>query len=90
MRNTEQLLPQTEKQLPEVFYENAVPKIFAIFTGKHLYEIFMNIYLKEHLCRAASELTLRNIAWNLVSRLRLNPSRLSDITKIPVAFKSEL
>ena len=43
MRNTEQLLPQTEKQLPEVFYENAVPKIFAIFTGKHLYEIFMNI-----------------------------------------------
>ena len=90
MPNTEQLLRQTEKQPLEVFYENAVPKIFAICTGKRLYEIFMNIYIKEHLRTAASELTLRNIAWNLVSRLHLNPFRLSDITKIPVAFKSEL
>lgn len=58
MPNTEQLLRQTEKQPLEVFYENAVPKIFAICTGKHLYEIFMNIYIKEHLRTAASELIL--------------------------------
>ena len=31
---------------------------FAIFTGKHLCEIIKNNYFEEHLCKAASELTL--------------------------------
>ena len=75
---------------PEVFYENTVLRNCALFTGKHPCEIFKNTYFKENLHTAASELTLRSIVWNLVSGLHLKPSRLSNITKIPVAFKSEL
>ena len=50
MLKAEQLLYETEKQPPEVFYKDAVLKNFAIFTGNHLRE--------EHLRTAASELTL--------------------------------
>ena len=39
---------------------------------------------------AASELTLRSIVWNLASGSHLKPSRLSNITKIPLPFKSEV
>ena len=41
-------------------------------------KIFKNTYFEEHLRTAASELTLRSY---------LKPSRLSNITKIPVASK---
>ena len=57
--------------------------------GKHPREIFKNTYFKEHLCKDASELTLWSIVWNFVSGLHLKPSQLSNITKIPMAFKSE-
>ena len=66
MPNTEQLLHQTEKnQPPEVFYKNAVLKIFAIFMGKHLSEIFKNTYFEEHLHLAASKLTVRSDCFKL-------------------------
>ena len=91
MPNAEQLLYQTEKSSQQRFsIKNTVLKNFAIFTGKHPYEIFENTYFKEHLRTTASELTLRSTAWNLVSGSHLKPSRFSIITKIPVAFKSEL
>ena len=66
-------------QPPEVFYKNAVLRNFAIFTGKHSCEIFKNTYFKENLHTAVSEMTLRSIAWNLVSGSHLEPSRLSNI-----------
>ena len=75
---------------PEVFYENVVLRNCAIFMGKYQCEIFKNTYFKENLHMAASELTLQSIVWNLVSGLHLKPSRPSNITKTPVAFKSEL
>ena len=40
------------------FYKDAALKNFEIFMGKHLCEIFKNTYFEEHLCTAASELTL--------------------------------
>ena len=55
--------------------------------GKLPCEILKNTYFKEHLYTAASELTLRSIVWNFVSGSHLKPSQLSNITKIPVAFK---
>ena len=59
----------------------------AIFTGKHLCEIIKNNYFEEHLCTAASELTL----WSdsLFGSLFLDQKQpwLSNLTKIPVAFK---
>ena len=52
-------------------------------------EIFKNTYFEEHLCRAASELTLESDVRNFVSGKSLSkPSWLGNITKIPVAFKS--
>ena len=57
MPNAAQLLNQTEKTAMEVFYKNAVLKNFAIFTRKHLCEIFKNTYFEKHLRTAASELT---------------------------------
>ena len=47
-------LSNWKKQPPEVSYKNAVLKSFAIFTGKHLCEIFKNTYFEEHLRAAAS------------------------------------
>ena len=41
-------------------------------------KIFKNTYFKEHLQTAASELILQS---------HLKPSRLSNFSKIPVAFK---
>ena len=58
MPNTEQQLYQNEKKhSPEVFCKNPVLKNFVIFTGKHLYEIYNNAYLEEHLRMDASEPT---------------------------------
>ena len=57
--------------------------------GKHLCEIFKETYFKEHLY-GCFKLTLRSIVWNLISGSHLKPSRLNNITKIPVAYKSEL
>ena len=73
MLNAEQLLYETEKQPPEVFYKDAVLKIFAIFTGNHLRE--------EHLPTAACQLTLWSDCWKFVSGSHLKPSWLSNITK---------
>ena len=50
-----------------VFYKNAVLKNFAIFTGKHLCEIFKNTCFEEHLHMAASELTLQSDCLELCS-----------------------
>ena len=47
-----------KKQPPEIFYINDVLKNFAIFTGKHLCEIFKNTHFEEHLPTAASKLSL--------------------------------
>ena len=58
--------------------------------GKLPCEILKNTYFKEHLHTAGSELTLRSIVWNFVSGSHLKPSRLSNITKIPITFKSKL
>ena len=73
MLNAEQLLYETEKQPPEVFYKDAVLKNFAIFTGNHLRE--------EHLPTAACQLTLWSDCWKFVSGSHLKPSWLSNITK---------
>ena len=40
------------------FCRKTVLKNFAIFTGKHLCEIFMNTYFEEYLRTAVSKLTL--------------------------------
>ena len=53
MSNTKKFFYQTEKN-----YKNVVLIYFAIFTGKHLCEIFKNTCFEEHLRTAASELTL--------------------------------
>ena len=53
MSNTKKFFYQTEKN-----YKNDVLKYFAIFTGKHLCEIFKNSCFEEHLRTAASELAL--------------------------------
>ena len=58
MLDTEQLLYQTEKSSHHWFSLKTVFKNFAIFTGKHLCEIFKNIYFEKHLRKAAYELTL--------------------------------
>ena len=55
MPNTEQQLYQNEKKHSPVFCKNPVLKNFAIFTGKHLQEIYNNAYLEDHLRMDASE-----------------------------------
>ena len=49
-------------------------------------EIFKNIYFKEHLCTAASELTLQSDCLELCFWIAFK----SNITKIPVTFTPEL
>ena len=49
MHKAEQLLYQTEKSSHRSFSINALYKIFAIFTGKHLCETSKNTYFEEHL-----------------------------------------
>ena len=51
-------LSNWEKQPLQVFYKNTALKNFAIFTGKHLCEIFKNTCFEEYLHTAASERTL--------------------------------
>ena len=58
-------LSNWKKQAPEVFYENTVFRNFAIFIGKHLCEIFKNIYSEEHPRQAAFELTLSSDYWEI-------------------------
>ena len=64
--------------------------MFAIFTEKHMYEIYINAYFEEYLLMAASEPALWGNVWNFVSGSHLKPSWLGNITKIPVAFKPKL
>ena len=55
------------------------------------WEIFKNTYFEEHLHMAASGVTLGSYCLGLFSGESLSkPSWLSNITKIPVAFKPEL
>ena len=70
-------LPRPPKKvlLPPVFL-----KILQ-YSQKKSVKIFKNTFFKEHLRMAASELNLRS---------HLQPSRLSNITEIPVAFKPKL
>ena len=67
--------PQKKVVLPPVFL-----KILQ-YSQKKSVKIFKNTFFKEHLRMAASELNLRS---------HLQPSRLSNITEIPVAFKPKL
>ena len=62
MVNTERLLYQTEKSSYRMFSIKTFLKIFAIFTGKHLCEIyfFEEHYFEEHLRMVVSELILWN------------------------------
>ena len=53
--------------------------------GKHQCEIFKNIFVRL-LLKSLYEV----IIWNFVSGSHLKPSRLSNITKIPITFKSKL
>ena len=85
MSNTKKFFYQTEKN-----YKNVVPKYFAIFTGKHLCEIFKNSCFEEHLRTAASELALPSdldfrfwIAFKTILKT-------FKTTKTSVAFKPEL
>ena len=55
MLNTERLLYQTEKSSYRMFSIKTFLKIFAIFTGKHLCEIY---FFEEHLRMVVSELIL--------------------------------
>ena len=52
------------------------------------WEISKNTFFEEHLRTAASEVTLESDLF-LSGELLSKPSRLSNITKIPVAFKLE-
>ena len=79
-------LSNWKKQPPKVFYKTAVLKNCVIFTGKHQCENFKSNYFEEHLCTAASELTL----WSDCLELCFWIAFKSDITKTPVSFKSEL
>ena len=58
MPNAEQFLYQIEKSSHWRFSIKILFLNFAIFSGKHLFEIIKKIYFEEHLCMAASELTL--------------------------------
>ena len=58
MPNAEQLLYQTEKRSHQRFSIKILFLNFAIFIRKNLHEIAKNNYFEEHLCMAASELTL--------------------------------
>ena len=53
-------LSNWKKQPLEVFYKNTALKNFAIFTGKHLWEIFKNTFFEKDPFTAASELTLQS------------------------------
>ena len=89
MPNTEQLCYQTEKISHQRFsIKTLFLKILQYWRDPC--EIFKKTYFEEHLQTTASELTLQSILWNFVSRLHLKTSRLSNITKIPVAFILEL
>ena len=67
--------PQKKVVLPPAFL-----KILQ-YSQKKSVKIFKNTFFKEHLRMAASELNLRS---------HLQPSRISNITEIPVAFKPKL
>ena len=57
--------------------------------GKHQCENFKTTYFQEHLHTAASEVTLQS-DWSFGSGLPTQPSRLDNITKVPVTFKPKL
>ena len=59
MPKTEQLHYQTVKSSRLRFSIKIVLKKFAVFSGNYLFEIFKNTYFEEHLCTAASALTLQ-------------------------------
>ena len=77
-----------KRQLPEVFYKNAVLKYFAIFMGKYQGKSLRTPILKNICVRLLLNWLYEVIVWNFVSGSHLKLSRLSNITKIPVAFKA--
>ena len=77
-----------KKQPLEVFYINAVLKIFAIFTRKNWVKLLRT--LKNICIRLLLNRLYEVIVWKFVPGLHLKPSWLSNITKITIAFKPKL
>ena len=83
MPSTEQLLYQTEKTSHWMFsIRTLFLKILQYSRGNTCVKFWITWLLLNWLHKV--------IVLSLVSGLHLKPSRLSDITKIPVAFKPEL
>ena len=79
-----------KKQPPEVFYKNAVLSFFQYSQGNTSVK-FLRITILKNICRWLLLNWLYKVTvWNFVSLSDLKPSQLSNITKIPVAFKSGL
>ena len=88
---TEQLLYQTEKNRHRRFSIKTLFLKILQYLRENVSVKFLRTPILKNICVwLLLNWLYEVIVWNFVSGSHLKPSRLSNITKIPVAFKTEL